>query len=748
MRRTLLALVALATCACSPQPSQVASRSSSLALTSQGQVVTFPLEVLGADETVRSVTVPLPEQELQSPLKLWLQVHSLSYEDKASIRFNEGAWISLNNSTAFVEGLGKNYGGIGGAFATLKLRVDVPAGALVPGENKLDFKFNESDGRSIGFRVLKLNFLRLDGSRVLAESLFTQEDPNTWQPPYSDETSIAEGAALWRDAVLRQSSKDPSKINARCMDCHTRDGRDLKYFNYSNHSIIERSKFHGLDEEQGKKIASYIRTLQGIPNPGRPWNPPYQPGPNVAGLPVTHWAAGAGIDQVLEKDRDIFPYIFPGFPQKIDKQAVLTTGNLNTRTTPIPLQLPDWNHWLPTIHPKDGWGSVFTDSDAYTCYNGDGPCALKDSMRERARQVKADGYTTYNAKLFHASQYWTLSLYQFLSTRYPTYKENKDPLRETVEYNQRIYSIGLWSMVKMWEIMQEFGLEGHQKQLFPSSREEWGWMNNRSFDTSPHLMGLIRDKTGIGNNTPLMFVYFSAAWYQLAFVLYHGNHSDGLGRDGQRPIDWPYAYGFLAELQYTPANQSTDLYVPLNGLLTLWLVKAMQVADNGIGPDGLRTHPAPDEEPLNPNIPSPGWQPRTVVDLSRLVVPGFIKGWGDTSLDERRAIMEALLSTWWDKTRQYPDPAVWLRNPNTATTTEAITGHYDGTLGNRIWYMLPQFRHYGVSQDLVNAIAGWAKTVWTQRTDWDRVKTAGCWPHQHYYVCCTELADETQCKVK
>ncbi|WNG40129.1 hypothetical protein F0U61_45435 [Archangium violaceum] len=731
LRGAVLALIVLASCAWSP-PALSAARSSSPALTSEGRAVTFPLEVLGANGTLKSITVSLPEKERQLPVALWLQVHGLSYEGKASIRFNKGKWFPLSNSTVFVEGLGKSYGGIGGAFATLPLRINVPVGALVPGKNQIDFRFNKTDGRSIGFRVLKLNFLRADDSQVFAESQFTQEDPNTWQPPFRDAASIAEGAALWRNATLVQSSTNRVKIQAHCMDCHTWDGRDLKYFNYSNHAIIERSKFHGLTEAQGKKIASYIRTLKGIPNPGRPWNPPYQPGPRVGRQPVEHWAAGAGIDQVLEKDRDIFAYIFPGFPRQIDKEAVLTTGNLNTRTTPITLQLPDWNHWLPSIHPKDAWGRDFTHHDAYTCYNGESGCRFHHNMRERARQVKADGYTTYNAKLYHASLQWTHALYQFLSPRYPSV-HSKKPYSREVAYNQKIYSTALWGMVKMWEIMQEFGLEGHQKQLFPTSREEWGWMNNYSFDTSPHLLGLTRDKTGIGNNTPLMFVYFSAAWYQLALVLYHGNHSDGAGRNGQRPIDWPYVYGFLAELQNSPPH-----HVPGNGLLTLWLVKGMQVSDNSIG--------------LDIQGSSSGWSPKTVVDLTKLVAPGYMKGWAETSPDERKAIMEALLSSWWDKTRRYQRSA-WLKsktvasNAKVALTKEVITGKYEGSLGDKLWYMLPHFRHHGVNPKLVNQIADWAQSIWTQQ-DWDKVKTAGCWPHQHFYVCCTELPEGSKCPVK
>ncbi|WNG47601.1 hypothetical protein F0U60_28360 [Archangium minus] len=768
MRATLLALIALVTSAWSPQAQPTEPRAASLG-------ITLPIEVIGATGAERSISVSIPEQEVLSSLTLWLQVHNLSSEKKASIRVNTGAWMDLTNSTVTVEGLGKNYGGIGGAFATLRLQVALPAGALKPGNNTLHFRYKPcetvpitqpcDDQRTIGFRVLKLNFIRPDGSRVFAESQFTQEDPNTWQPPFTDAASIEAGKALWERRELKKSNRIPNptndpnfaKIKAYCMDCHTRDGRDLKYFNYSNHAIIERAKFHGLDENEGKKIASYIRTLQGVLNPGRPWNPPYQPGPSVEFRPVSHWAAGAGIDAVLEKDRDILPYLFPNFP-KIDLGDVSTKGYINTRITPIPLQLPDWNHWLPTIHPKDAWGDEILNDNAYRCYDGStGDCTSIDAhpknMRARAQLTKDHGYVDYFNQMHYASQRWTLALYQFLCPRYPNDRcfifpggKEKIPdekIGHDAEYGQKMYSTALWSMVKMWEIMQEFGLEGHQKQLFSDSREEWGWMSNYSFDTSPNLLHLHRDQTGINNNSKLMFTYFSAAWYQVSFTIYNGNHADGRNRDGQRPIDWPYAYDFLAELQSKPADlqNKPELYVPLNGLLTLWLMKAMHVADNGIGPDGQYTKRDEQHGLLDPSIPSPGWSPKTVVDISKLVVPNFIRGWRDITEEERKNILRTMLFAWFQKTKTYTSTDVWWRKPpEVASPSEVINGFYTGSAGNRIWYMLPHFKNFGVERPLIEDVAAWANIVWPQRQWVEDIPNATCMkdPKLHYYVCSTE----------
>src|SRR4030095_10106245 len=153
---------------------------------------------------------------------------------------------------------------------------------------------------------------------------------------------MAAGQELWENAQLKASTLPNSpQIRAHCADCHAYDGRDLKYFGFSNGSIIARSRFHGLSDLQGQQIASYIRSLA-VTSPGRPWNPPYQPGPGLDAQPVANWAAGAGVSSVLDHDSATLPYIFG---TSIGHDVFRPDGNLNPREIPISLQLPDWSHW-------------------------------------------------------------------------------------------------------------------------------------------------------------------------------------------------------------------------------------------------------------------------------------------------------------------------------------------------------------------------------------------------------------------
>ena len=282
--------------------------------------VTLPVEVLGQNGTTVSSSVTVPSgSNLTGQLTLAMQIHGLRNGTQASVQVNNSAWLPISSSTVTLLGNASAYGGIGGGFATLSMTMNLPSGVVQSGTNTINFRFNQTDGRVSGFRVLAFNIQSASGTQLIPTSTFVQDDPNTWQPPSSAASDIAAGQTLWRTAALTTplTSGGTRPILAHCMDCHTQDGRDLKYFNYSNNSIQTRAVFHGLTAQQGNQIASYIRTLN-VPNPGRVWNPPYQPGPGLDSQPVSNWAAGAGLSAVLNSDADMIDAIFPsGFQSSV-----------------------------------------------------------------------------------------------------------------------------------------------------------------------------------------------------------------------------------------------------------------------------------------------------------------------------------------------------------------------------------------------------------------------------------------------
>ncbi|MDX6557844.1 MAG: hypothetical protein QOF72_893, partial [Blastocatellia bacterium] len=307
-----------------------AQSSSTNAGTSASGAVIMPLEVMTAGSgKVISVTLTVPGGAAAKVLTM--KVNNLSYDGKGSVQINGGNWINLTNANVTVLGNAKLYGGIGGGYDTISL--DVPISGAINGSNVINFRFNTTDGVSSGYRVLSFNLLNASGQNLVSGNNFTQDDPTKWTAPLPKASDINAGQVLWQSAALVDSPINAGRqLKAHCMDCHTASGSDLYKFNYSNNSIVVRSEYHGLTENQGLQIASYIRSLSNqYPTPGakcRPWNPPYQPGPGLDSAPVSDWTCGAGIDAVSENDLDTLAAVFPS---GINKAAISTKGKINIR---------------------------------------------------------------------------------------------------------------------------------------------------------------------------------------------------------------------------------------------------------------------------------------------------------------------------------------------------------------------------------------------------------------------------------
>lgn len=675
----------------------------------QPGAVTLPIEVLSATGTTASVVVRVPAQS--KPIaKLWLQIHGLSRANKASVQINNGAWVPLNNTTAAIAEPGKRYGGIGGAFSTLKLTLDVPSGAVQPGSNTVRFRFNGTDGESIGFRVLNLNFLAADDEKVLPASTFAIDDPATWTAPRPTAADISAGEQLWRTATIKESSlPNAITLKAHCMDCHTQDGRDLKYFNYSNLSIIERAKFHGLTQVQGEQIASYIRSLH-APNPGRPWNPPYQPGSGTDTKSVSEWAAGAGIDNVLDKDSDTQPYL-PG--SGIDRNA-LVKGNhiehVNLREIPIAFQLLDWNHWLPRVHPLDSMGSGFTSDPMYTRYQNlrKGLLGQRGMTKEAYifQQMRADfdawkqpfGGTGEASPLFMAlgpasGQPWT-----------------EKQVREQ-------YAAAVWSAVKQWEIMQEFDLEGYGKQFYGANGEARQWYSFRAlFNISPHILGMLNTYPVSGDGDgKLTNDYFANAWYELQILLNPSSRNAING--GFHTIDWGYMSGLFGDL-----SRSSKSGEPMRA--TTFALKAMQEHDNGYGPDGTG-----EGDTTNAWW---GWNLRdNLANMNR----SLADNWSEQP--NPKPLVQTTFQVWMEQNGRY-DADQWaglsFGKPNDTYSLTArdyvfdTTNNYDTNNAEQLRSSIKGLRErYQADEALLAGMADFGKLLWPNN-DWNALKVASPMP--------------------
>jgi cytochrome c553 len=608
--------------------------------------VTLPVEVVGPEGFVVAVTVELPQGSAAQIKSLWLQIHGLEYPDLASVRVNQGTWVSLNNQSVTVAQPGRAYGGIGGAFATLKLTLPLAPGSVAEGANRIDFRFNRTNGVVSGFRVLAFNFLEQDGERVLPPQAFRAEDPEQWVPPLMEQKEIAEGQRLWQSASLRASSlAGAPAIRAHCGDCHARDGRDLKYFNYSNQSIIARSRFHGLSEQEGKEIASYIRALD-APHPGRPWNPPYQPGPGMkAGAEL---AAGAGLDSVLDEDSETLRSLFGEHrATEVAAGAFAPDGDLKLRQIPIAFQMPDWNHWLPQVHPLDAWGEKFAGSQLNRIYEA------RNASPEFAEGDRGS---------FFAS--WLKARSKFLDP--PRLSE---AARWSPGLAQSLYATLLWQLVKTWEIAHLSGLEETGGDVV--------WANVVAAATAPATVNIPNNANGMAGSG-LTNEYFNNAWYELQMLLNSGGHQ----HHGREPVDWVYVAGHERELERWSG-------VAEPGRVLVTAIAATQSTDPRIGPhDNAK-----------------GWRPDQIIDPRMMVAPEWSETFVSLAPGERRAIAQAWLSAWLEKCTSYP-VVTYFRLAQLPGSYEPPKD-LRAISGGKVWESASRFRALGVDAKLVDRLELW-----------------------------------------
>lgn len=659
--------------------------------------VTLPIEVIGQPGLVKTVSLNIPVPSKAQGL--WMLVNNLSYENKGSVKINNGAWIKLNNSTVNVSEPAKSYGGIGGGYHVGSIKITLPLNSeqLVAGNNTISFRFDYTDGISVGYRVVRLNLIDATGKKLLPSSDFIEDDPNSWTPPIAGSAAAAAGKALWESKDLKEAGLT---IRAKCGDCHAKNGRDLKYFNYSNNSIIQRSIFHGLSETEGKQIASYIRSLD-VPNPGRPWNPPYQPGPGLDSKPVNEWAAGAGIDWVLEKDEMVYPFLFPN---GIDTSAISLSKTLNVRETPVMIQFPDWNHWLPTIHPYDAsfGGDNFLNSVVNKLYNGEG--SNTDYSYNLTDRIEAGpDHTLPHGPLFRSHEglgnnlgAWKNELVSFVTPFSEDEASPTGPIKWTKRHADEIYSFRQWHATKLWELVNGNDIEGIGKLMDGEHAEERSWPGTfrHVFDVSPHLAKVPRVDSTSFNGKKINQIYLSNIWYHVQPVLNSGNTRGG----GFGVVDWQYAHGNLNDLK----KESKDQKITEPGRRLILICKQMQQKHQNARGAGA-------EDPWY------GWELFRDHELLSLADDDQGRVFDNTDPALRRQLIEMFLTVWYEKSVSYP-VSQYKRGGD-----QYDINQYDSW----IFEMIKHCREKDVNCELLNKIADFAKDLYgSEKFNWESIKVS------------------------
>ena len=565
--------------------------------TPQVDVLQFPVEVLGADQHTEEFKLVLNDN-LNDIYGAKFTIHGLGFTNKASVSVNGSQWIPLNNRTViFPRKFERVWTGIGGFQSTLTMVLPFASNNIIPSvTNTIKFKFNDITKQTVGYRVLNADIVRRQETsekevtfghltgKYYTETVYnyppvtlttvkTVDDPKNWTPISSDPVVINQGKDLWFNGDI---SERGVALKAKCGDCHFTDGYDLKYFNYSDKSIIARSKYHGLSDQQGSAIASYIRSLD-VPyqEKGRPWNPLYQPGPGMSKVPIDNWAAGAGMEWVLDDDIKSFQYIFPngttngivynGIVQPIDINKAYNINDI-----PIAMQLPDWNHWLPIIHLKDsapeiwdwsltkGWPSARIWLDDFFA-NVPKDQGLKGLVQKMRSQGEAFGYNLvhmddnffrkyidagkqmyYAINIRMAYRHWVtvrnfeiMQRWKMQDLGHEILDDNANTRDQWNERGARSYI----SLYKLDKIKAQFG--SSYTNVFNDRR--W-FANTWPFHLAPHIGSV---SPGITDQNNPMFTYEpygdpSPQWYQLQMYLDDSNRMPEYNI-----IDWGYIHNFL-----------------------------------------------------------------------------------------------------------------------------------------------------------------------------------------------------------
>ncbi len=688
---------------------------------SLANAVELPIEIVShnADSAIKSIYVITNSGN--SATDLYLEIHNLRYGGAASVRVNNQPWVDLYNHNVIISEPENSYGGIGGIHATLRMKIPLSNGSVNAETNRLRFRFNGTDGNVTAIRILDFDFLDAQGNGLIASGQLQDEDPSLWQPPFTGRGNINMGRRLW-NGEIQPLINDPISqraLNSSCSSCHFDDGSDLKYFNYSNKTIVARAKFHGFDNIQAKQVASYIRTRNTIA-PGRPWNPPFQPGPGLDAKPGEEWGAGAGLEAVIDTEEGIKDYLFPhGTSQSGISKVVEHEGSnlpntppiLSIREIPVSMQFPDWNAWLPRFAPKDIWNDPSDYEEPWDIYEEtktrmqqvvDNNLYNETNLYGGFGKFKADMDVWFGqdggwAKNFRAPNQPDSNLIRPLTARRSTTDITPNDVRQ---------SMTRWMAVRQFNILRTYNLEDaasnvneYGERSFPSTRRT-------VFDIAPHISA--RGWTTIDGKPVKIGKFLSHQWYQLQLTLNAGMRQ---GVNTNQPIDWDYQLGHLQDV-----GTYSNLWPGLRYAATMF--KTLEARDNGVGITFYGFSPRI-THPWRLFSTSYGAQPiRHSIDLAEeglwlKIYEEYLYEWLDTiegfDLNDSKKVPRVF-----NKHNLPPSDFVPTDTPASGEIfTKPIQNH-----ANNTWRLIPLSQEAGVDELLLKDISRWAKKAWTT-PNWD-----------------------------
>jgi len=788
------------------------------------QQIELPIEVLGEEGLAVSASFTIDQEQfnkINSTDNLYLRANNLGYQGKASVQVNGGSWISLTHSSVKMYSPEKERGGMtNGGYNTIRFTVSIANFQV--GVNTITLRFNYSDGISNGFRVIDLDILDAASERILKNSsyyvipgtttrnyetsYFVMDAPEDWKSPYYTETDgepgdlfdkVFQGKNLWYygrngapdvegNPLLNNylpitkkgfwygytNLSSGKEIKAKCTSCHLQDGRDLEIFSYSNKSIIERSKFHDLTKEEGKLIATYIRSLSeedptsgSIGRYGRPWNPPYQPGPQLAGKPIEQWAAGAGLDAVLEKDADMFPYLFPNGVSQEELYKVFDSDATSDRTEiPVAIQFPDWKHWLPIVHPMDAYTKDDYWNDTSKTYDPkEGYKKFRQHITDNLGTYQQQNITENQANaLMRANSAFHSEYRKFLEQGGTTPQQWRtvdgtatSKIADDIPRELAAASLARLMAVQYFEVMNEFNFQDkahwftqYDEEDHPQERQ-WFGDSYQVFEVPPHFQACVKTEDANGNclsfkgQEDATGKYDSTNWYQLQATV---NGGEGM-MTKQSPVDYNYQNMFILK-----ASSSSGLYEPLRYYQTLNTMYRTKTWSGGGGPNtssGFRIRVMGPwffygmtfrrdfegfEEEAFPNLLnefSPNLRARVTNALLLQFLTEVEDGDADTDGNLYNEGLNKLYnksdgSIYWERYTGNNDASNKLE-PKDILESEILKGDaiFDsdvvGMWVDQFYYLIPKFYDLGLNNEILERLVNWCAAAWPS-INWDALR--------------------------
>jgi hypothetical protein len=640
---------------------------------------------------------------------------------KMTVSVNGQAAVGImNNTVTVLPLLGRPdlMHGLGGSYEAMWVELRVPAGVAANGQNTLNFQHTFPAGTTTARTLIAipaLNWRNSGGSFLMVTNgVLVEQDVLTgpdYAPSAYNDTSVVNGQNYYENTITTYPGTAGSTTQP-CAGCHTKTAWDMAYFSFPRVAVIGAARRFGAGEIDANNIYNYIWRRRATDTNafgfGRVWNPPYQPGPGMDSKPIREWAAGAGINAVVQTDFDVFKDVFggPTVQYSVITNAWTKTGpgiGMNIREQRINIQLPSIYHWYPKFHPLRQFSS-FANSDVWKMYTGAIPCmGTAGGVRGAAAAYASSPVPTIT---YAFNDYWHADWTRFLLTIQGSAVDNTTG-RYVTDY-------GNWRNIKMLEMMQEFNLE--RSPLPSSARERMNWYDWGLFDLAPNILKTPYGADGLQDGTTLQKRYFTVAWYAVQIALNAGNYSNGIMKNDIRPMDWPYSYGFFIEMTLVENG------APSAGMLLQNQVKAYQCQDFNTGVL------AQDR----------GWSPNRNSPLTWLHNPTLDGLWSSSKCNipaaQRTAYYDAMTKYWVMKSRQFT-PAQYYAfqnggvnvggspswsGPNPAATK--YFGELNGQflLPEQLWECIGAARNHGVSAAVINdlkafCVERWPAAAWAGR---------------------------------